>query len=60
MRPSRPAAFPPLPPFITSMRVERDEVFGPSTPRQLAAQTLMVTGAVSGGYKGAMTIGMSA
>ena len=45
---------------FASMRVERDEVFGPSTPRQLAAQTLMVTGAVSGGYKGARTIGMSA
>ena len=42
------------------MRVEGDEVFGQSTPRQIAAQTLMVTRAVSGGYKGALTIGMSA
>ena len=45
---------------FASMRVERDEVFGQSTPRQIAAQTLMVTRAVSGGYKGALTIGMSA
>ena len=45
---------------FTSMRVERDEVFAHSTPRQLAAQTLMVTGDVSTGYRGAMTIGMSA
>ena len=42
------------------MRVEGDEVFGQSTPRQIAAQTLMVTRAVSGGYKGTLTIGMSA
>lgn len=45
---------------FAGMRVERDEVFGPNTPRQRAAQTLTVTSAVSGGYKGATTIGMSA
>jgi protocatechuate 3,4-dioxygenase beta subunit len=45
---------------FASMRVERDEVFAQSTPSQIAAQTLMVTRAVSGGYKGALTIGMSA
>src|SRR5271168_3439721 len=45
---------------FASMRVERDDVFGQSTPRQIAAQTLMVTRAVSRGDKGALTIGMSA
>ena len=45
---------------FTSVSVERDGVFADSTPRQIAAQTPVVTGGVAGGYKGALTIGMSA
>ena len=45
---------------FTSVSVERDGVFADSTPRQIATQTPVVTGAVAGGYKGALTIGMSA
>ena len=42
---------------FASMKVEGDEVFGQSTPRQIAAQTLIVTRAVSDGYKGALRSG---
>jgi protocatechuate 3,4-dioxygenase beta subunit len=45
---------------FTSVRVERDDVFADSTPRQIAAQTPMVTGGASGAYKGVLTIGISA
>ena len=45
---------------FTSVSVERDDVFTDSTPRQIAAQTPMVTGGASGGYKGVLTIGISA
>lgn len=45
---------------FTSVSVERDDVFADSTPRQIAAQTPMVTGGASGAYKGVLTIGMSA
>lgn len=45
---------------FTSVRVERDDVFADSTPRQIAAQTPMVTGGASDGYKGVLTIGISA
>ena len=44
---------------FTSVSVERDEVFADSTPRQIAAQTPMVTGGASGAYKGMLTIGIS-
>ena len=46
---------------FTSVSVERDEVFPPPTarPRQIAAQTPMVTGGASGAYKGMLTIGIS-
>jgi protocatechuate 3,4-dioxygenase beta subunit len=45
---------------FTSVRVERDDVFAGSTPRQIAAQTPKVTGGASGAYKGVLTIGISA
>jgi hypothetical protein len=45
---------------FTSVSVERDDVFADSTPRQIAAQTPMVTGGASGAYKGVLTIGISA
>jgi len=45
---------------FTSVSVERDDVFTDSTPRQIAAQTPMVTGGASDGYKGVLTIGISA
>jgi protocatechuate 3,4-dioxygenase beta subunit len=45
---------------FTSVRVEQDDVFADSTPRQIAAQTPMVTGGASGAYKGVLTIGISA
>jgi protocatechuate 3,4-dioxygenase beta subunit len=45
---------------FTSVSVERDDVFADSTPRQIAAQTPMVTGDASGAYKGVLTIGISA
>jgi protocatechuate 3,4-dioxygenase beta subunit len=45
---------------FTSVSVERDDVFADSTPRQIAAQTPMVTGGASRAYKGVLTIGMSA
>jgi protocatechuate 3,4-dioxygenase beta subunit len=45
---------------LTSVSIRRDEVFANSTPRQIAAQTPMVTGGASGVYKGVLTIGISA
>jgi protocatechuate 3,4-dioxygenase beta subunit len=45
---------------FASVSVERDDVFADSTPRQIAAQTPMVTGGASGAYKGVMTIGIGA
>jgi protocatechuate 3,4-dioxygenase beta subunit len=45
---------------FTSVSVERDYVFADSTPRQIAAQTPMVTDGASGAYKGVLTIGISA
>ena len=45
---------------FTSVSVERDDVFADSTPRQIAAQTPMVTDGASGAYKGVLTIGISA
>ena len=45
---------------FTSVSVDRDDVFADSTPRQIAAQTPMVTGGASGAYKGVLTIGISA
>ena len=45
---------------FTSVSVDRDDVFADSAPRQIAAQTPMVTGGASGAYKGVLTIGISA
>ena len=45
---------------FVSVSVGRDDVFAESTPRQIAAQTPMVTGGASGAYKGVLTIGISA
>lgn len=45
---------------FTSVSIERDDVFADSTPRQIAAQTPMVTGGASGAFKGVLTIGISA
>ena len=45
---------------FTSVSIERDDVFADSTPRQIAAQTPMVTRGASGAYKGVLTIAISA
>ena len=45
---------------FTSVSVDRDDVFADSTPRQIAAQTPMVTGGASGAFKGVLTIGITA
>jgi protocatechuate 3,4-dioxygenase beta subunit len=45
---------------FTSVSVDRDDVFADSTPRQIAAQTPIVTGGASGAFKGVLTIGISA
>ena len=45
---------------FTSVSVDRDDVFADSTPRQIAAQTPMVTGDASGAFKGVLTIGITA
>ena len=44
---------------FTSVSVDRDDVFADSTPRQIAAQTPIVTGGASGAFKGVLTIGIS-
>lgn len=40
--------------------LERDGIFRNNTPMQLQAQTLVMTGDVAGGYRGAVTIGVKA